>query len=245
MLLDALKDLITHTADLPSAQVRVPDDIRLEQVMAPREAFFAETEQVPIDKAAGRIAAEMLTPYPPGVPAALPGERLSEQVLGYLHTGVAAGMVVPDAMDASCAASAWSPENDGLIPPPKGSGLFPPPDRRTPMDEVWLLVGRGLLGGLLVMAFAVIGEATEPKRFAGIFAAAPAVAIAGMTFTVLGDGDHALAQSGLGMIAGSAALVAYCLLAVPLVRSWGALKGSVSAVVAWVLAAGACWAVVA
>ncbi len=35
------------------------------------------------------------------------------------------------------------------------------------MDEVWLLVGRGLLGGLLVMAFAAIGEATEPKRFAG------------------------------------------------------------------------------
>ncbi|WP_212735172.1 hypothetical protein [Herbidospora galbida] len=56
---------------------------------------------MPVDKAAGRIAAEMLTPCPPGVPAALPGERLTEDVPAYLHSGVAAGMVVPDAMDAS------------------------------------------------------------------------------------------------------------------------------------------------
>ncbi|MFE4421334.1 hypothetical protein [Streptomyces sp. NPDC056817] len=38
----------------------------------PRDAFFGRTEQVPVDKASGRMAAEMLTPYPPGIPAALP-----------------------------------------------------------------------------------------------------------------------------------------------------------------------------
>ncbi|MGW1510731.1 Orn/Lys/Arg family decarboxylase, partial [Streptomyces sp. NPDC002394] len=47
----------------------------------------------------GRIAAEMLTPYPPGIPAALPGERLTMDVLRHLRTGVEAGMVVPDAVD--------------------------------------------------------------------------------------------------------------------------------------------------
>jgi arginine decarboxylase len=41
----------------------------------------------------------MLTPYPPGIPVALPGERLNEPVVDYLRTGVAAGMVVPDAAD--------------------------------------------------------------------------------------------------------------------------------------------------
>jgi uncharacterized membrane protein len=112
------------------------------------------------------------------------------------------------------------------------------------MNDVWLLVGRGLLGGLLVMVFAVLGEMTKPKRFAGIFAAAPAVAIAGMTITVLSEGDHALAASGLGMIVGSVALLAYCLLAVPLVHRWGAFKGSASAVAVWALVAGAGWAVV-
>ncbi|GAA0985604.1 hypothetical protein GCM10009555_061350 [Acrocarpospora macrocephala] len=81
--------------------MRIAGNLRLEQIMPPREAFFAEAEQVPVDKAAGRIAAEMLTPYPPGIPAALPGERFTEDVLVYLRTGVCSGMVVPDAMDAS------------------------------------------------------------------------------------------------------------------------------------------------
>jgi arginine/lysine/ornithine decarboxylase len=56
---------------------------------------------VPLLKASGRIAAEMLTPYPPGVPAVLPGEELNAAVLEYLRTGVEAGMSVPDARDPS------------------------------------------------------------------------------------------------------------------------------------------------
>ncbi len=54
---------------------------------------------MPLAEAAGRVVAEMLTPYPPGIPAALPGERLTDPVLRYLATGVAGGMNVPDAMD--------------------------------------------------------------------------------------------------------------------------------------------------
>lgn len=41
----------------------------------------------------------MITPYPPGIPAVLPGERLTEPVLRYLTSGVAAGMNLPDAAD--------------------------------------------------------------------------------------------------------------------------------------------------
>lgn len=41
----------------------------------------------------------MLTPYPPGIPAAVPGERLTEAVVDYLRSGVEAGMLVPDAAD--------------------------------------------------------------------------------------------------------------------------------------------------
>ncbi|GAA1387086.1 hypothetical protein GCM10009639_11730 [Kitasatospora putterlickiae] len=54
---------------------------------------------MPVEKAPGRIAAEMLTPYPPGIPAALPGERLTEDVVEYLRGGRAAGMLVPDSAD--------------------------------------------------------------------------------------------------------------------------------------------------
>ncbi|WP_062434334.1 aminotransferase class I/II-fold pyridoxal phosphate-dependent enzyme [Herbidospora daliensis] len=100
-LLAALRDLADRAGELPAAQVRVPGDLRLDQVMAPRDAFFAETEPVPADRAAGRISAEMLTPYPPGIPAALPGERLTGDVLAYLTTGLRSGMVIPDAWDSS------------------------------------------------------------------------------------------------------------------------------------------------
>ncbi|WP_062347281.1 aminotransferase class I/II-fold pyridoxal phosphate-dependent enzyme [Herbidospora yilanensis] len=100
-LLTALRDLGAHAADMPPAEVRLPGDLRLEQVMPPRDAFFAEIEQVSVDEAAGRISAEMLTPYPPGVPAALPGERLTDDVLTYLTSGLRAGMVIPDAWDSS------------------------------------------------------------------------------------------------------------------------------------------------
>jgi arginine/lysine/ornithine decarboxylase len=68
-----------HTA------ARVPDlhDLDLQQAMSPRDAFFAE----------------MISPYPPGVPAVLPGERFNEAVVEYLRAGLAAGMILPDASD--------------------------------------------------------------------------------------------------------------------------------------------------
>ncbi|MFJ6723213.1 ornithine decarboxylase, partial [Streptomyces sp. NPDC091259] len=53
-----------------------------------------------LDRAVGRVSAEMLTPYPPGIPVVVPGDRLTEEVLRYLRTGVEAGMVVPDAADS-------------------------------------------------------------------------------------------------------------------------------------------------
>ncbi|MFF8289476.1 aminotransferase class I/II-fold pyridoxal phosphate-dependent enzyme [Streptomyces sp. NPDC016309] len=101
-LLTAFRDVAAHADELrPARRVEVPDpaDLRLEQVMLPRDAFFGRVEQVPWDKAAGRVSAEMLTPYPPGIPAALPGEKLTSEVLHYLRSGVEAGMVVPDAAD--------------------------------------------------------------------------------------------------------------------------------------------------
>ncbi|MEU6577897.1 hypothetical protein [Streptomyces sp. NPDC046805] len=42
-----------------------------------------------------------MTPYPPGIPAVLPGECLNSGVLRYLRTGVEAGMNIPDATDPS------------------------------------------------------------------------------------------------------------------------------------------------
>ncbi|MFJ9773633.1 aminotransferase class I/II-fold pyridoxal phosphate-dependent enzyme [Kitasatospora sp. NPDC101157] len=101
-LLHGLTELVAIAEDLrpaPRVHIPAPHDLRLEQVLLPRDAFFGPTEQVPVEKAPGRITAEMLTPYPPGIPAALPGERLNRDVIDYLRTGLDAGMLVPDSAD--------------------------------------------------------------------------------------------------------------------------------------------------
>ncbi|MET0699256.1 MAG: aminotransferase class I/II-fold pyridoxal phosphate-dependent enzyme [Mycobacterium sp.] len=58
--------------------------VRPETVLSPREAFFAAEESVSLPQAAGRIAAEAVTPYPPGIPLVMPGERFSAEVLRLL-----------------------------------------------------------------------------------------------------------------------------------------------------------------
>ena len=83
--------------DRPAPHVPELEDLNLEQAMTPREAFFARTEQV--TDPVGRISAEMISPYPPGVPAILPGERFNPAVVDYLRAGLAAGMTLPDAAD--------------------------------------------------------------------------------------------------------------------------------------------------
>ncbi|WP_067177603.1 DUF3147 family protein [Microtetraspora niveoalba] len=113
------------------------------------------------------------------------------------------------------------------------------------MSELLVLAARALCGGLFVMAFALIGELVTPKQFAGIFSAAPAVALAGMTLTMTVQGDVPVAESALGMIAGSVALVAYCASAVPLVTRLGVLLGTIIALVTWGATAAVCRALIA
>ncbi len=77
--------------DLPT-----PEESQLETAMLPRDAFVAEVEQVSADQAVGRISAETVTPYPPGAPAVLPGEVVSQEVVDYVRSGLDAGMELPD-----------------------------------------------------------------------------------------------------------------------------------------------------
>jgi lysine decarboxylase len=59
--------------------------------MTPREAFFAGRETVPAGAAAGRVAAETVAPYPPGIPAIAPGEVVSADLVEALREAAAAG----------------------------------------------------------------------------------------------------------------------------------------------------------
>jgi arginine decarboxylase len=62
-----------------------------ELVMTPREAFLGPQEVISFDAAAGRVAAEGLAAYPPGVPNVLPGERLTAETLDYIRESVSHG----------------------------------------------------------------------------------------------------------------------------------------------------------
>ena len=67
--------------------------------MSPRDAYFGRVEHERMGQTAGRIAAEMVSPYPPGVPVLVPGELIDDSTLEYLTSGVRAGMLIPDAAD--------------------------------------------------------------------------------------------------------------------------------------------------
>jgi arginine decarboxylase len=101
-LVEGMKALV-HAAPQMERPLTVampaPPRFELKTAMLPRDAFFGRVEQIPVEQAAGRIAAEMVSPYPPGVPVVAPGELLDAEVLDYLVTGVQAGMLIPDAAD--------------------------------------------------------------------------------------------------------------------------------------------------
>ncbi len=64
--------------------LKIPS-LATEMVMMPREVFLAKkTKRVPISKAVGYISAQTLTPYPPGIPILIPGERITKEICDYL-----------------------------------------------------------------------------------------------------------------------------------------------------------------
>jgi lysine decarboxylase len=69
--------------------------------LAPRDAFLGPQEVVRFDQAQGRIAAESLAAYPPGVPNVLPGERLTAPTIAYIADSLAHGGLVRGASDRS------------------------------------------------------------------------------------------------------------------------------------------------
>lgn len=96
---------------------------------------------------------------------------------------------------------------------------------------------KALAGGAFVVLFSLVSSVLGPKMFAGLFSAAPSVALASLLVTSLQKGPAAARPSALGMAVGSAGMLAYCLCAYFLVRRLGALAGSVAAWGVWLLVA--------
>ena len=94
---------------------------------------------------------------------------------------------------------------------------------------------RFLAGGIVVAVFAILGDMLRPKSFAGLFGAAPSVALATLTLTFWKQGGHYASIEGRSMLLGSIALAAYSLLVCQiLIRlRWSAMKSTLAAAAAW------------
>ncbi|MBW4612408.1 MAG: aminotransferase class I/II-fold pyridoxal phosphate-dependent enzyme [Desmonostoc vinosum HA7617-LM4] len=70
--------------------------------LSPREAFFATSETLPLEQTSDRICAEIVCPYPPGIPVLMPGEIITKSVINYLQKILAMGGFISGCVDISC-----------------------------------------------------------------------------------------------------------------------------------------------
>lgn len=103
---------------------------------------------------------------------------------------------------------------------------------------------RFLVGGAVVSAFAVLGDVFRPKSFAGVFNAAPSVALATLALTALKETSQYVALEGRSMVAGAIALAAYSQFTSWLLmrRDWTSVKAALVALLLWFLIAFGLWA---
>lgn len=86
-----------------SVSVDVPHKLDVDYLLriSPREAFFASTQTLPIEQTSDRISAELVCPYPPGIPVLMPGEVVTSAALDYLQQVLAMGGAISGCADTS------------------------------------------------------------------------------------------------------------------------------------------------
>ncbi|MDC3412780.1 aminotransferase class I/II-fold pyridoxal phosphate-dependent enzyme [Aquibacillus sp. 3ASR75-11] len=102
LLTEALQKLSDETAFTNNEKgitVRVPDIPLL--ALSPREAFYSESETIQFQDASGRISAESIMIYPPGIPVFIPGEIISKDNIRYINENLNAGLPVQGLEDES------------------------------------------------------------------------------------------------------------------------------------------------
>jgi uncharacterized membrane protein (GlpM family) len=97
------------------------------------------------------------------------------------------------------------------------------------------LILRFLAGGVIVSAFALLADLLQPKSFAGLFAAAPSVALATIPLTIYRQGAAYSAVEARSMIAGSVAFFVYACAVAWLIQRYrfSAALAATSSLVLW------------
>jgi hypothetical protein len=100
-------------------------------------------------------------------------------------------------------------------------------------------LARFLVGGLAVSAFAVLGDMIRPKGFAGLFGAAPSVALATLGIALWQRGASYAATQGEAMMLGAIALLIYSIVVCQILmrRRWNALPVTIASLLVWLAVA--------
>ena len=100
---------------------------------------------------------------------------------------------------------------------------------------------RFLIGGVAVSLFALVGALVRPKSFAGLFGAAPSIALATLAMALSSQDANYIVQEGRAMMIGAAALCLYAILACHLLLRgrFSAMAATAVALAAWFAVAGA------
>ena len=109
-----------------------------------------------------------------------------------------------------------------------------------------LMLFRFLIGGAVVAAFSALGDVLKPKSFAGLFGAAPSVALATLALTIATDGPSYAAKEARSMIAGAIAMLVYAFLVLWVMSKYKppALVISTSLIAAWLFTSFGIWLLV-
>lgn len=92
-----------HQREPRSSATALSWSITPQRATSMREAYFAETEMVAAASAIGRISADLIAPYPPGVAVVAPGELLTTEIVNGLSASRSAGVRIAYATDATLA----------------------------------------------------------------------------------------------------------------------------------------------
>jgi hypothetical protein len=98
---------------------------------------------------------------------------------------------------------------------------------------------RFVIGGVIVTLFAILGDVLRPKSFAGLFAAAPSVALATLGLAFWKHGGDYVAIEGRSMVLGTVALAAYSFVVCQLLMRarWSAVRATAAALAIWIVMA--------
>ncbi|MDQ0217235.1 aminotransferase class I/II-fold pyridoxal phosphate-dependent enzyme [Peribacillus cavernae] len=104
LLIEALENLSEGFHKYIGEEERTEIEVLLPSIpslaITPRDAFYADTEIVPIEESVGRIIAEFIMVYPPGIPIFIPGEIITQENIDYINKNIEVGLPVQGPEDS-------------------------------------------------------------------------------------------------------------------------------------------------